>query len=380
MVSIAISQGAGSSHVTFEVGEAGEVSTKLDISSQSPSQSATTGVLLLVILPFSLDLNRAFVCADDVHVAELNRGKGYTFLAVTAPIARTQLLLEIKGATHISETPDGKGKLEIDVSLPYISLSDKELLALPFCIRIFDIAFVLPRRYDETDEYAFPSALNTKDNQTFEAKGVAIQGQSYTKLRVVFPNPVQHQLDLGQLVIGLVFGGLGILLQTGFLQLRERNPVVICIILGAALAVIVAAIFFTIGLPQTRKIQFLALVIFACLNALFAAFASGYVLLAKRFQAVVGGQVNLNDAPSQWPQVELHQIGSGMVKQTDSLKQGLYVFYLWRVQSSAKYQVIAKWGGEEGKSNEFELSRGKRKEVPVINLRLAPTPAASTSA
>ena len=181
-----------------------------------------------------------------------------------------------------------------------------------------------------------------------------------------------RSIDWGQLIVGGLVGILGIIVQATNLRIRDQRPYIVVVIMVISVIIIALVLYYTAGFSPIKRIEFLGWSIGLLLNAIYAAFASIYFSVVKKFQAEVLGQVYLNNVPSQGSKVELYRKDSGadiLVDSTDRLKLGgSYVFYCWIGDTSFKYQIVATNYSSEGRSDEFELSRGKKKEVPVINL------------
>jgi hypothetical protein len=375
-------QAVSTSDLLLQIGEDGGVSALINASPQGQ------GVVLMV-LPIALDPQGEFRSASDVHVARLSTGNGYTILVVSAPTTTSMLKVEIRNATRLSETPDGKGKLEFDISFPFMAESEKNLLALPFCIRSFDTTVVLPKKYDERDAFAWPSLFVRRDDKTFTLDLAQAQQQKVTKCAVVFPNPMQHAVDLGKLLVGGFFGIWGISLAQASWSMRERKSIWIWIILLVSLLIVVAVSWFTYRFSEARRVEFLIFAIPALISSVYAVCVCVYVLFAKKFQTVIGGQVNLNDVPTNLGvQVELYRMDVNPPKLEASkkgeLKGGRYVFHLWRIESSNEYQVVARYTippymTVEGKSLQYPIPARQSTEIPVINLTTPPITASGAS-
>jgi hypothetical protein len=213
------------------------------------------------------------------------------------------------------------------------------------------------------------------DSKTFRL-AIADIRQLNGKAWIAFPNPVQHALDVSKILVGALLGILGIVAQTT-LSLRDRRWLVVWTLTFTALAIIVACLLFMRGLTEAKKVEFLVFAVVALVNATYAFGASVYALVAKRFQAVIAGQVNVNNEPATYADVALMRVDlepNPVVDRKDDLKQGgRYNFHIWRSKPGWRYQVVAKhsWTNE-GRSIIFEIVAGKKRGIPVISLTAAP--------
>src|SRR5207237_9457706 len=123
-------------------------------------------------------------------------------------------------------------------------------------------------------------------------------------------------------------------------------PIFIWAVMLGALGIIVAGLIFTRSLTEAKRIEFLIFAIAALVNAAFAFLSGVYALLARRFQSVIAGQVNLNNKPATYAEVTLlrpYVTPNILLRRRDELKQGgRYYFHMSMSTWSATYQVVAK--------------------------------------
>ena len=364
-----------SSNLTLSVSENGDVVVTISASAQQQPSSSTSN-LLLIALPVALDSRAHIKTPSDVHAVPLDIGQSYTVLVVSKPPTSQSVKIEIESGMRISETADGRGKVEFSPLLPFIPQSERELLQLPFSISTFDVDVILPKRYDPADINTSPP-FSPKNDTTFQLSFAQVKQSNPPVAWIAFPNPMQHELDISKLVFGACFGLLGIAISTSSLNLRERGTVVVWLILVVSMIVVGIGLYFLFGLSQAKRIEFLILSIAALFTAIWTALLCGYSLLARAKQAVVAGRVNVDGGPAIFvDDLKLLRVDTNpekMVGRKEELKPvGQYFFYLWSTSPGRRYRVRVEQRGARAESPDFGAQAGKRHTVAPISFVSVP--------
>ena len=103
--------------LVLSIADSGDVAAALTLPAIPPqgSQKDLTG-FRFVALPSTLDTQATITAAPDVRVAPLARGQGYTLLAVITPSTSSDIQIRIERFSRVTETAEGKAKLEFDLS------------------------------------------------------------------------------------------------------------------------------------------------------------------------------------------------------------------------------------------------------------------------
>ena len=329
---------------------------------------ATNQGLWLLLLPVELRADQGFITATDVRVAKLSSGRGYTLLVASAPTTVPELNIQVDHATQITETPDGRGKLDFDLSYQFLPQSERAFIGLPGCIATFDLEVILPRKYDDTDLALIPATFTRASDTTFHLPNAGPVSGSGSRAWIAFPNPMTRGSDRAKLMAGLLFGIFTLLFQVQ--PSRQRKIIWFVSVFIASVTVLAVCAYFTLAI--IKKMEFLIFAAAIVPHAVYAAIASLYLLAAKKWQAVLSGQVHIDGAPAQLVQVRLFRTDVNpivVVQEKDALQDGgRYLFYLW-LRGKRKYKVVASYGSvANGESANYELNHGQKQEVPVIKL------------
>jgi len=377
-------QSAQRSNLIFTVNETGNVSVTIKLSfastqsgSSQPQQKPQLGDQLqlqnsiwAIALPFGYELGKRINSANDVHLAPLSSGKGFVLLSLSKPATLSQTTIEISEMPLLTETPDGKAKFEFDLSYPNMSQSDRELLNSAFAIKEFDVNIVLPKKYDEADVNQRPQFSKKDDTTYFLLFDQAKQGQSQP-VWISFPNPIQRRFEIAKLLVTFLVGLFTLAIQYPLLKGKNTWWFVGVFILASVTLGFIA--YYGFGLA--KRLEFLISVAVIIPNAIYALIASVYLILAKKYQATITGQIRINNASGKYASVKLLHVqngNSGPVKKTDELREdGRYYFYMWGKKKAEKYQVIATYNSIDCRSAVFQVSRGAKIDVPPIDFEIA---------
>lgn len=134
-----------------------------------------------------------------------------------------------------------------------------------------------------------------------------------------------------------------------------------------SLLVLGVAVYFYFHLA--KRLDFLVFSAAALPTAVYAFCASIYLLYAKKKQATIDGQVNINHAPAPFVSVKLfgdHQLMP--IAETEKREGGRYRFHVWVRPSIRTYKIVATYASVNRESGEFSLSQGKPIPGPVLDI------------
>ena len=359
--------------ITLSITEQGDVSADIVIGALTPGGAKLDDPgFTVVILPCSLATDARIIAAPDVRVAPVARGQGYALLAVIAPTTSSEIHISISPLTRITETAEGKAKLEFDFAYPFMSQSERRLIGLPRAYAVFDISIVLPRRYDETEVVYRPASLTKTDERTFVLTAASVHQEKISRVWVVFPNPMTRGLDIAKLVFSLVIGAVITVFQAP--ALRERRLFWAAGMFISSIVVLGVAVYFTHVLA--KSLDFLVFASAALPNAVVGLLASIYLVVAKHLQASVTGRITIDGGDAQIADVRIYCVENGAsreVGRTGMLKDGVYTFHLWQKPKQRRYQVRATNSNTDDVGTPAHaVARGERFQMPDIHLTYRP--------
>lgn len=360
--------------VTVAIAGDGRASIDLDLNLPPLSDVGSPDVLLLV-LPIPAPTAQQLISPSDVRVTAISGGTNHSILVIASPRTVRRVRIAIKDGLKLGETPDGKAMLEFDFSYPFMSDLERALAASPATITDIKYRIVLPRKYEDSDLSLAPGVTRI-DDRAFEFSGAQSTNRR-SRVWVSFPNLSQRALDYAKLAFSLLFGVLALAFQVQPLRDRRVGWFVFVLVLSGAIMLV--AVVSSVRL--TKGLDFLVFSAAALPTALWSSFACVYLLLAKRRQATIAGQVNINGAPGHFVSVELFALdpAGGALKSVGKQEAlqpgGRYVFQLWKRAQNKSYRVRATHSGISVESSEFSVPPGKTREVPVlnVNVNLVPT-------
>lgn len=371
--------GPSMSTLTVVIDEDAYASAKISIAnphlvpkaSSTPKRSVET---FLAVVPFERKQEWQISTASDVRTAVLSSGPGYAMLSVLAPRDLECIPILIRKCQKLGETHEGKSKLEFDVSYPFASRAERDILSAPSTIAIWDITVILPRKHEETEVSFFPpKELTRVDGQRYTLSAETIQEKKLNSVWIVFPNPVRQSFRLAKLVFSLIVGTFSALFHWPALRSRRFSWLLIAFLLS--LLVLLSAGYFWLVLAKGFD-----LVVFAALSlphAVFCFLACLYLLLARKYEACVTGRVTIDGEEVEFVDVRLLKLVPGKearaVARIQQLHRGVYRFFQWVHRGQGTFLVTARAKGtDDGTSCAFGISSGERMTVPVINLTTRP--------
>jgi len=343
----------------------------------APNQLSTNKFgFSIVAIPFSFNFTKSrILSSSDIKISVLSIGHGYTLLGVISPTSISNINFKLEHLTAVVETHEGKAKLEFDISFPYMSLAERELLNLSISKSSFDIIIKLPQKYDETEISFRPFCLSKIDELTYLLTSSNAVKESVSKIWIVFPNPMKSGYDNARIITGFLVAMLMVLLTKQ--AWRERRVLWFVVISIISMIIIFICLYYTIRL--SKGIDYLTIAAGAIPTAVYCIIASIFIMITKKYQATIGGQINIDGSPAKLgTQVILYKIEGDdktELSRLDGLETGgRYVFYRWVGKKPYKYQIIALHkGATEGVSAPFGVSRREKHEVQTINLNWRPT-------
>jgi len=271
------------------------------------------------------------------------------------------------------ETAGGRGKLEFDLSLAFLSQLEREQLSSPSFMTPTEFRVVLPRRYDAADVGLSSGFMRTSQPDVFELERAALAPVGAEPAWISFPNPSQGALDRAKLLFAFLLGCFALPFQIQ--PLRDRKLRSLGLIFLLSVAVIAVAGYY--GIVLAKRWDFISYTAAAIPSALYALGASIYVVIATRLQAGITGQVQIGGAPAKVVLVRIsgeQKDTSGKtiwetLAETASLDpNGRYQFFVWIKKRYPSYKVIASRNKNDIESDVFPLVRRQNHEVPVLQL------------
>jgi hypothetical protein len=357
--------------LTIPIDSAGKVSA--DVAIAKASASAGSVNINVLALPFSLrdDAPRPR-SPEDVRIAILGKGDGYTLFALAIPSNRQSTIIRFDDPFKLSESSEGKAKISMDLSFPFLSQPDKELIASASALQLNQVSIELPREYDMTELSFRPlSAIwATKRKLSVAPSSLSPAGE----LWIVFPNPMKSQLQIAKAVIAFLVGMFTLSAHIPAFQRRSVQWSVIVFLLASGLLVLI----FYYAYSLAKQLDFVEWAVGFVPHAIYGLGSSIYLLVARKYQATITGIVTANGTPREFAEVNLWQNKNGTmqkVKSVDHLEDGRYVFRTWVRGNPERFVVKASAAGtEEATGEEFEVARGARQELGPLSLPWRPAP------
>lgn len=368
------------SEMTLAPGAEGQVNATLIVTNPHrtfpPSApGAAQSALFLMVTPFEALPDQKLDFPADVRVARIDAGPGFSVFAVLAPSTQAAVRIRLLNCIRPTETSEGKAKIELDFTYPFLSKDQRAALSTPAVVADWAVTIQLPKAYDPTELSFSPTNLRRPDGRTFQ---VEVTRSAPADVWVVYPNPSQQRLSTAKVVASLLFGFLTLILQVPVLKARRFGTLLA--ILGVSIALLAVSTYYTFVLAKRRDfIEWSAALV---PHAAFALGSAVFVLIAKRRQAVVSGRVLLDDQPALFADVTLYDISDNSkreVKRIDTLEDGRYKFYVWCGRATRTAIVSAVVRGAAGAESTPQMFKaGERVDVPALVLRRLPVAQAET--
>jgi hypothetical protein len=372
---------AQTASVIFPIDGAGKISAEVSITRPGSSTATLPTVNVNVLaLPFSLrdDAPRPR-SPEDVRIAILGKGDGYTLFALAIPTNRQSTIIRFDDAFKLSESSEGKAKISMDLSFPFLSQTDKELIATASALQLSQVSIELPREYDSTELSFRPLSAQWTTKRKLSVTGPV--SASTSELWVVFPNPMQSQLQWAKVILAFLIGILT--LSAHIPAFQERSVKWSLLVFVLAFGVLALISYYSYSLA--KQLDFVEWAIAIVPHAVYGLLSSVYLIVARNFQATIAGAITADGAPRQFADVTLSQVKNGHPQKIESLdhldKDGRYIFRPWLIKKPGRFVVTAvARGTAEVASEEFEIVRGKRIELDPIALPWRPSPPTAVEA
>lgn len=333
-----------------------------------PDTASRNNGFLIVALPIRLENNRRLVSAPNVKISTIDVTENSSLLSVVLPNSLGETTFTIENAVKLIETAEGKAQLNLDLSMKSMTQEEKQLLTLPYSISFFDIQVTLPKDYDETTVNISSNIFRKIDNRSFLIRGDDAK-HAGPNTWIVFPSPMQNNLDYAKLILTFLISAATILFQIpGF---RERSLKWSVGMLLVSLVILGLTGYYTFIL--TKRLDFLIFTSAALPYTIYGLFASAYLFCARRLQATVTGQVRIAGSPSMFTKVFLYSIVDGGLRKLKQDKRtgkdGIYSFYVWQKRTPSKYQIMSQGTlTDQQWTQEFQVMRGETIPVGPIDL------------
>ena len=366
-----ISWATGVSELVFSIDGSGRVSVEARIKQVTNQVGSTEVVKLYVLgLPFSINEGASEPRhPEDVRISTIGKGDGFTLLAIAVPASRDLTVIRWDGAYKLSESPEGKAKINMDLTFPFLSQIDKQLISASYALPIEQVTIELPREFDATELSYRPLQAQWINKRTYIVSQLTTSTQQQKDIWVVFPNPMKSQLQYAKVVLAFLVGIFTLVIHIP--ALKQRQVSWSLAVLG--LSVIVSALFFYYSYSLSKRLDFIEWAAGFVPHVIYGFVTSIFLLLARRRQATITGLVTADGAPREYADIVLFRIIDGEPKEEKRLdalsKEGRYVFHVWLKASTASFVVTASARGTtEGSSDTFEVGQGRKIELPAVDL------------
>jgi hypothetical protein len=371
------------SRLTFSVDQFGQVAADavLDFQQENLASTPTTSgqtKLWLVALPFAIDQTRGIRVPGDVKCAVLDSGSGFTLLILMVPAASSQIALTVKALGLLLPASDQKLKFSLDASSRFMPETERSLLQQKNSITNFDIAIELPEDYPD-DVISFrPLEIQKFDQSVYgipsDRIGAGFLSNRRFLIWLTFPDVNVEHDNYGKLVISLFFGSLSAL--TYLVAMRSRS--VHWLLAGALISTILVVVMVWYAYTSQNRLAFLAWAAGLIPLAVVALGALVHFLIANRFQAVIGGMVQLAERagtrPARYARLGLYRVIDGRAKrigvQDLTGTDGHYEFKPWTFGGPNTYRVEASLQNAVSASATTTVAAGKK--VQLDDIILAP--------
>jgi hypothetical protein len=349
--------------IQFDESGVAHADLRIDLQAARPDK----GVALYgLLLPFSLSPSAVLRHPEDAPAALVSNGSGYSMLAVAPAPNSDSVVLAVAAPTQLSATSTGKAKLQFDFGYSLMSQVERARMALPTVLLPATIRVILPKQYEAADVAISPSFRPIREGEIYQVDlgGAGPQAPVW----ISFPDPRRSATEWAKLVIALFVGAIALAQAKTHRELRQRSLLWWFI---PACGLLIAAAYFAFILSS--RLEFLVYTAAAIPTTAYYALLTGYLLVAKRRQARVLGQVRLNGAPVRLAQVQLegHAADSTsaewkqLAKARNLSEQGTFELYTWVPPSEITARVRATYKGKELVTEEFRLKREDDSEVVV---------------
>jgi hypothetical protein len=360
---------AANAELTLNVDGSGKISADILIRRGTPVPSGPSTVeVFAVALPFRTGEGPRIQGPDDVPAGLLKRGDGYTIISVAIPSARQETTLRIADAFPLAESSEGKALAQVDLSYPFLSEADKLLLRSASALSIGKLVITLPRDFDDVEIGYNPPQL-VKVNKRQYAIDLASPGASFNKIWLVFPNPMQSQLQIAKIVLALVIGCFTLLVHLPALKEQKLSWSVGVLVVSSLVFGLVA--YYALSL--SKRLEFAEWAAGSLPHVAYGLLTSLYLVFVARRQLMITGRVTRAGEPIQFADVQLWKHGkSGRVleKRVETLSSdGRYAFRVRPKDGTDKFEITASTSGTvEVSSGKFDQGTDKRVERNVLDL------------
>ena len=255
-----------------------------------------------------------------------------------------------------------------------MSRAERGILKSTYTISRFEVQIDFPQKYqDEEVVYRPFDFQRSTDGRQYTLPMSAYpkpqkDGQTRSdEVWIVFPDPRKNVVDSYKILVTLFSGITAIALS--FQSMKREHIRKWYIGAGAAAVVLAALIYFYMNGPQgTDMLVWAAALV---LPSLWGISGWVYLIVARRFQAIVKGRISRVGQPGAVvAKAVLFSVdGDGGRKKRSEVStfDGEYEFHVWRLKPRARHQFLITAEGYDGGNAEtktFSLSTGEEPTVP----------------
>jgi hypothetical protein len=326
------------SHMLLSIDAGGKISVEVSIDATTTPQQASPSIdLHLVPLPFRVVESAKIQAPEDVRISILGKGDGYTLLVAAIPSVREKSVLRLQDAFALAESPEAKALVEFDLSYPFLSQSDRQLVTTKYSLIPRRITIDLPREYEDTEVSFRPIELKRISKRQYILDTISAGTTALSKVWLVFPNPMQSQLQIAKILLGALLGLFTVLLHIP--MLRQQKLWWSLTVLAVSGAVLCLILYYAYAL--SKRLDLIEWAAASAPHAFYGLLSSIFLLVAKRRQATITGRITLEGGPIQFADIRLWRIANGerhQVKRIEALEtEGRYFFRIWPRHKGDKF-------------------------------------------
>jgi hypothetical protein len=357
--------------LSLSVDAGGQVAAVVTLTNNAPASGVSAMDIYVLALPFSVrtDIARARY-PEDVRISLLGKGDGYSLFVLAIPPSRQSTIIQFDDAYKLSETPEGKAKIEVDASFPFLSQTDKALIAAPYSQRLSEISIELPKEFDVTELSFRPLTAQWISKRELIVPMTTPANAAQGDVWIVFPNPATTQLQLAKIILAVLVGLLTLPIHIPAFRERRVSWSLGVFVLTTLILVVIAYFYYALA----KRLDFAEAAFGIIPHALYGIISSAILIMAKKWEATITGLVTADGGSLKYADLALWRIVSGnrqMQKRIDALEDdGRYTFRLWMRSRTSPFLVTASARGTtDGITKEFEVVPGQRIELPQIQLQ-----------
>jgi hypothetical protein len=267
-----------------------------------------------------------------------------------------------------------------------MSRPEKAILGASYTIADFQVIVSFPTKYqDEQLAFRPPGFQRNEDGRKY-----ILPISSYANIRlsvnpeeiaIIFPNLRKDRADIAKIILSVISGAATILL--GFPALKKDHRHKFYYALAPSLIILGGSVYFLFFGPEGTDFPVFASALWPPAAGVIV--ASGYLFVARCYQATIVGQIFVDDHPTKNAKVTLHKIEGSQDRPVSTLDtidpNGEYEFTPWirkrktTVRFFIKEEYYINSGmPHENRTNAIDVSSGQTVNIGVLKLSTSAPP------